>query len=187
MMTPHPETMKATLSRIATLREVIYPTLEDAKRAGFKSIGCGLLLRAAASGNTEVWAIEPREDGQLQLLIRSDVGYDPELRSATIERKIIAAEKDAVDTPYGRGKLLGKTKDGDPIVMISSKGKEQRYVFPKDKVTAVGDQAITSVRLQAKDPSDTSVKDYVEQMLFSMYGDKEYAKKLAETFGETQP
>jgi hypothetical protein len=31
------------------------------------------------------------------------------------------------------------------------------------------------------------VKDYVEQMLFSMYGDKEYAKKLAETFGETQP
>jgi hypothetical protein len=179
--------MQSMISRIAASKEVIYPTLEACEKAGFLSVGTGLLLRAGSGAATEVWDISPTEDGQLRLMLRSDLGYDPELRSAKIERKVYKAAQDAVETPYGVGSLVGKTKEGSPIVAVSVNGESKRFVLQASDVRPVPEQTRVSITLQAKDPEKTSTKEYLEQYYYSAYGSEDYAKELTKSFGDLWP
>lgn len=171
-----------TVNRLSTMKEVVFPSLEAAKKAGFRSVGCGLLLQAAADASTVVWQIQPNAGGGIQLTARPDIGYDPELRAVDITRNVIASEEGSVDTPYGRGKRTGSTGEGNAVVEFPN-GK--RYIVAAADVTEVKPVSKTSFKMVAKSPTDASVREYLSQMFFAMYGDQKYADELAKTFGET--
>lgn len=186
-MIPTQPRVQSMLNRLAAAKDLIYPDLESCERAGFVSVGTGLLLRAGAGAVTEVWSIEPTQDGQIQLFLRSDLGYDPELRSATIERKVIKASKASVDTPYGPGTLVQTTDAGNPVVAFSVDGQTTRYILNASDVKPMQDQAKVSITLQAKDPEKTSTATYLQQYYYEMYGSEAYAKELASSFGDLWP
>jgi hypothetical protein len=181
------KSMQSMINRIAASQEVIYPTLDTCQKAGFLSVGTGLLLRAGSGATTEVWDISPTPDGQLRLMLRSDLGYDPELRSAKIERKVHKAAKNAVVTPYGEGFLLGKTKEGSPIVAVTVQGEPKRFVLQASEVQPIQDQTRVAITLEAKDPEKTNTKTYLEQYYYSAYGSEEYSKELTKSFGDLWP
>lgn len=186
-MIPSQSHVQGMLHRLAASQDLIYPDLDACKAAGFISVGTGLLLRAGAKASTEVWSIEPTSEGQLKLLLRSDLGYDPELRSATIERRVIAAKKDAVDTPYGQGVVVSKTKEGSPVVAFSNNGRNERFILNASDVKPVKDEVRTAVVLEAKDPENTSSATYLQQYFYEAYGSDTYASELTKTFGDLWP
>jgi hypothetical protein len=174
--------------RVKQAKTEIFGSVQDITRAGYLLCGCGLALRAAEGGATEVWAIEPSGDGAFTLVRRDDLGYEPELRSAKIEKKVIAAERGAVSVPgYGVGKRVGTSKDGGVIVEFQGPdGDAKRFVFSADVVQDIKPTTKVSVRLAARNPEKTSLIDYAEQYYIQAYG-AEYGKELAKTFGALLP
>jgi hypothetical protein len=181
-----------SIARLSAQKDVVYPNLDAIKKDGFTSIGAGLLLRSASETETEVWSMEARDDGQIQLLQAPQYGYAPILLPRDVERKVVASADDAVETPYGNGRQVGLTKDGSPIVEVMSR----RYVMAKDQVRRAASKVETSVQLVAKDPAHTPVTAYIvqaaeegrldEKAYFAeAYGDAAYASQLTKSMGQT--
>ena len=181
-----------SLSRLSSRKDIVYPNLAAVKKAGFTSVGAGLLLRSASETETEVWRMDARDDGQIQILQAPQYGYAPILLPRDVDRKVIASSDDAVETPYGNGKQVGKTKDGSPIVEIMSR----RYVMASDQVRRPEPKVEKSIRCVAHDPTKTPVTTYIRQAaeegkldeqayLAEAYGDPEYARQLTQSMGAT--
>ena len=135
--------------------------------------------------------MEAREDGQIQILQAPQYGYSPILLPRDIHRKVVASSDDAVDTPYGPGKRVGSSKDGSPIVEVMSK----RYIMASDQVRKVPPKTETSVKLCAKDPTQTPVSEWArqaaqtegtldEKKYFQEAYGPEYGAELAKTMGQ---
>ena len=181
-----------SLARLSARKDILYPNLDAIKKAGFVSVGAGLLLRAASPTETEVWSMEARDDGQIQILQAPQYGYAPILLPRDIERKVVASASDAVETSYGPGRQVGETKDGCPIVEIMSR----RYVMAKDQVRKAAAKVEHITKLGAKNPDTTPVVEYARQAAQTegvldetayykeAYG-PEYGAELGKTMGET--
>lgn len=170
--------------KVSAASRLIYSSLGDIRKDGFLIEKAGLALRAAAHGDTEVWSIEPTLDNQFQMVLRSDLDYDPELRSIRIDRKVVASEKDLVDTPYGVGKQVGKSKNGGVIVEFTRDGSTpRRYILDEKTVKAHAASAHITVTAEAKSPAKTPIQEMLKQYYRAIYGDS-YADELTSTFGE---
>lgn len=182
------ELIQRVARKVQKAKISVFSSLDEVISAGYSPCGCGLVLRAADDGSTEVWAIEAAGDGNLTVIRRDDLGYDPELRSVSIEKKVVAVEKGTVRVPgYGVGKRVGTSADGGVIVeFYSGTDDAKRVVFSADVVEEIRPRTKVAIRLAAKNPETTSLKEYAEQYYVQAYGE-EYGKKLAETFGDLLP
>lgn len=145
------------------LGNLFFPTVEAIKASGFKSMGAGLFVKATDNGRSQVWQMSPTDDGDIRLTSREDFGYNPEICSLAVTKKVCASAPNQVMTEYGQGTLVGDNGDGFSVVAINKNGEEKRWVLKSESIKPVPPEVKINAKAEPMIPSDTPLRVYETQ------------------------